>query len=323
MPLDLSVSVLSYRTPALLRSCLVALQAEIARSTLSVEVVVSDNASGDDSIDLVRREFPWVSLIEHPRNLGFGRAHNLALRPANGRYLLVLNSDAALQAGSLAEMVAFLDAHPRVAMAGPRLRYPDGHIQPSRRRFPTLLTFYLESTQLQRFWPRNRVLDHYYLADRPDTLTQAVDWLVGACLFVRASAASEVGLFDERYFMYSEELDWCRRFRAAGWDVVFHPFAEVQHFEGGSSRADLLTRDLRFQSGKLAYLEKWHGPRAASVFRVYLLAEYAFRSFEEALKLAAGSRPEERGARLRVFRAAIRHLARHRPSVPTSAPTTT
>jgi GT2 family glycosyltransferase len=200
--------------------------------------------------------------------------------------------------------------HPGVAVAGPKLRYPDGSVQPSRRRFPTVATLFLESTQLQRFWPDNAVLRRYYVADRADDLAQEVDWLAGACLCVRRSAIDQVGLFDERFFMYSEELDWCRRFRAAGWRVAYIPQAEVTHLEGASTRLDLAARDRQFQSAKLQYAAKWHGRGVARALRAYLVLEYLARGIEETVKLASGSRVDERRARLRVIGSGLRHALR-------------
>jgi len=305
---ELSISVVSYRTPVLLRRCLSALEAE--RAHLRMEVTVVDNASDDDSSPMVSTEFPWVRLIRNDHNAGFGAAHNQAMRRADGRYLLVLNSDASPEPGALRILVDFLDAHPHVAVAGPKLRYADGTVQPSRRRFPTLATLFLESTQLQRLSPDNAVLRSYYVADRADDEPQEVDWLVGACLCVRAAAVAEVGLFDERFFMYSEELDWCRRFRAVGWGVAYVPAAEVVHLEGGSSRQDLAARDRLFQASKLQYAAKWHGPGAARALRAYLVVEYLARACEEALKIALGSRVGERRARLRVIGSGLRHALR-------------
>jgi GT2 family glycosyltransferase len=300
----LSVSVVSYRTPTPLARCLSALAGE--RSALDMDVTVVDNASGDGSAELVEQRFPWASLLRNPRNVGFGAAHNQALARAEGRYWLVLNSDAEPAPGSLRTLVDFMDANPDVAVGGPRLRYADGSVQPSRRRFPTLATFFLESTQLQRFWPRNAALRRYYVLDHSDDEPQDVDWLTGACLCVRSSAAKQVGLFDERFFMYSEELDWCRRFRQAGWRISYVPSAEVLHLEGASSRLDLAARDRLFQAAKLAYVAKWHGPIVAALFRAYLVVEYAARATEETLKLAAGSRRPERRARLRVIGSGLR-----------------
>jgi GT2 family glycosyltransferase len=305
---ELSISVVSYRTPALLRRCLSALETE--RGQVDLDVTVVDNASGDGSPEMVQLEFPWVRLMCNERNVGFGAAHNQAMRVAAGRYFLVLNSDASPTPGALRTLLGFLDAHPRVAVAGPKLRYPDGTVQPSRRRFPTLATLFLESTQLQRFSKDNAVLRRYYVADRSDDGPQEVDWLVGACLCVRASAAAEIGLFDERFFMYSEELDWCRRFRAGGWSVAYVPSAEVSHLEGASSRLDLAARDRLFQASKLQYAAKWHGPSAARLLRTYLVAEYLVRAAEEGVKLALGSRVVERRARLRVIGSGLRHALR-------------
>jgi N-acetylglucosaminyl-diphospho-decaprenol L-rhamnosyltransferase len=305
---ELSISVVSYRTPVLLRRCLRALEAE--RGQLDLDVTVVDNASGDGSAEMVQLEFPWVRLIRNERNLGFGAAHNQAMRGASGRYLVVLNSDATPLPGALRTLLEVLERHPRIAVAGPKLRYPDGTVQPSRRSFPTLATLFLESTQLQRLSPGNKVLRRYYVADRSDDEPQEVDWLVGACLCVRASAAVDVGLFDERFFMYSEELDWCRRFHAAGWGVAYVPSAEVIHLEGGSSRLDLAARDRLFQASKLQYAAKWHGQGAARALRTYLVVEYLVRAVEEGVKMAFGSRVVERRARLRVIGSGLRHALR-------------
>jgi GT2 family glycosyltransferase len=212
--------------------------------------------------------------------------------------------------GALRTLIDFLDAHPSIAVAGPRLRFPDGLVQPSRRRFPTVATLFLESTQLQRFSPDNAVLRRYYMADRSDDETQEVDWLVGACLCMRASAVAEVGLFDERFFMYSEELDLCRRFRLAGWSVAYVPDAEVTHIEGASARLDLTARDRLFQASKLQFAAKWHGAGVAGALRVYLIAEYVARACEETVKLALGSRTAERRERLRIISSGLRHALR-------------
>ena len=302
--MDLTVSIVSYQTRELLRDCLTALAAE--RDALAMEVTLVDNASRDGTVEMVRGDYPWVRLIENATNRGFGAAHNQALRGANGRYWLVLNSDAIVTPGALATLLEFMDRNPSIAVAGPKLRYRTGEVQSSRRRFPTPATLFLESTQFQRFWPDNGVLKHYYVQDRSDDEPQDVDWLVGACLCVRAEAARSVGLFDERFFMYSDELDWCRRFRAAGWRVAYVPAAEVRHVEGASSRADLAARDHRFQRSKLAYAAKWHGAAIATALRAYLVLEYAFRAAEEGVKIALGSRVSERRARLRVIGSGLR-----------------
>jgi GT2 family glycosyltransferase len=301
---DLSVSIVSYGTRDLLKACLAAVERE--RHSLPIEVTVVDNASDDGSAEVVERDFPWVQVIRNDRNVGFAAAHNQALTVARGRYWLLLNSDTVPGEKAFERLVNFMDANPTVAVCGPSLRYPNGAIQSSRRRFPTPATLFLESTQLQRFWPDNAVLRRYYVQDRSDAEPQDVDWLVGACLCVRAAAAHQVGLLDERFFMYSEELDWCRRFRAAGWRVSYVPAAEVTHVEGGSSRHDLAARDRLFQVSKLAYAARWHGPLVAGALRVYLILEYIARGAEESLKLALGSQVDDRRERLRVIGSGLR-----------------
>jgi GT2 family glycosyltransferase len=299
-----AVSIVHYRTPEPLLACLEAL--ETARAECSLDVTVTDNASADDgTAGRVAAQFPAVRWVQNDRNLGYGRAHNQALRGAAARHLLVLNADAALQPGALGRLVAELDAQLPLAVVGPRLRYPDGRPQPSRRRFPQAATFFAESTQLQRFVPANPVLDRYYFADRPDGQPQDVDWLVGACLLVRARAAMDVGLFDERYFLYSEEIDWCRRFRAAGWGIRYLPTAEVVHVEGASTRQAPAQRTAHFWRHRLRYVESWHGARVAAALRGYLLLEAAARTVEESIGLVRGSRVEERQAHLREIRALV------------------
>jgi GT2 family glycosyltransferase len=306
--LDLAVSVVNFRTPGPLTTCLEALATE--RDRLGMHVTVVDNASNDGSAEMVRERFTWVRLIQNSTNVGFGRAHNQVLREATARHLLVLNSDAAPRPGALKLLVDYLDTHPAVAVVGPKLVRPDGRPQPSRRRFPTSATLFLESTQLQRFWPDNAVLRRYYVADQPDHQVQEVDWLEGACLCVRRQATDDVGLFDERFFVYSEELDWCRRFKASGWRIVYVPTAEVVHLEGASTQLDLAMRDRLFQQSKLRYADKWHGRGVARALRAYLVLEYVARAAEEGLKAGLGRQREERRARLRVISSGLRAALR-------------
>jgi GT2 family glycosyltransferase len=301
---DVAVSIVYYRTPEPLLACLDALEA--ARAECSLDVTVTDNASGDaGTARRVADRFRGVRWVQNERNLGYGRAHNLALRGTDARHLLVLNADAALQPAALGRLVAELDRQPRLAVVGPRLRYPDGRPQPSRRRFPQPWTFFVESSQWQRFVPANPVLNRYYVADRADDEPQDADWLVGACLLVRARAATEVGLFDERFFLYSEEIDWCHRFRAAGWGVRYVPSAEVVHLEGASTRQVPAQRTAHFWRNRLRYAETWHGPRLAAGLRAYLLLESAARTVEESVGLLRRSRVHERQAHLREIRALV------------------
>ncbi|MBI4493200.1 MAG: glycosyltransferase family 2 protein [Chloroflexi bacterium] len=277
------------------------------RGEACLEVIVVDNGSTDGSGELVRAAFPQVRLVANTHNRGFAAGVNQGLALARGRYLLLLNSDARLEPGSLAALVACLDNHPRVAVVGPRLLNPDGTSQSSRRRFPTLATAFLESTVLQRLWPAHPLLRRYYVLDRSDEETQAVDWLVGACLLVRQAAVEQVGPMDERFFMYSEELDWCRRFKAAGWEVVYVPRARVVHECGKSSERDVLARHIHFNESKCRYVGKHHGRLAEVALRLFLFGTFLFQLGEEGAKLALGHKPALRRGRMRTLLGVLRY----------------
>lgn len=296
---DVSIVVVSYNTVALLRQCLqAALPANRTPASPTREILVVDNASTDGSAAMVLAEFPTVQLIANERNVGFTRANNQALAVADGRYLCLINPDAELRPGALDALVAYLDTHPTTGVVGPRLLYPDGSPQPSRRRFPSLATGFVESTVLQR-WPANsRLLRRYYVADRPDDQTQEVDWLTGACFIVRRAAAEQVGYFDERFFMYSEELDWCRRIRAAGWRVVYLPEAVVIHHESRSAEQNLARRNILFNDSKCRYFAKYHGSFWGEALRAFIFATFLYQFAEEGVKLLLGHKRDLRRRRL-------------------------
>ncbi|MCA9969970.1 MAG: glycosyltransferase family 2 protein [Anaerolineales bacterium] len=306
---DVSIVIVSWNVRALLRACLTAVAR--AREEAALEVIVVDGASADGSADMVTAEFPWVTLIACDENVGFPRGNNLGLARANGRYLYLLNPDTELQAGALAAMVAYLDQHPDVGVVGSQLRYADGRIQSSRRRFPSVLTGLFESTWLQPLAPR-RLLRNYYALDLPDDQTADVDWVMGASLMTRRAVLAQVGGLDEAYFMYSEELDWCRRIKDAGWRVVYLPTAVVVHHEGKSSEQAVTARHVNFNRAKLRYFRKFHGRAAAGLIRLVLLANYAWQLLLEAAKGALGHKRPLRWQRVRAYWAVLRTGLRSR-----------
>jgi N-acetylglucosaminyl-diphospho-decaprenol L-rhamnosyltransferase len=226
----LSVVVVSYNTAGLLARCLTAL---LARPLPAMEVFVVDNASHDGSVELVRQQFPTVNVIANERNAGFGAACNQAIRRSSGRYVALVNSDAEVQGDGLAHLVRFLDAHPRAAVAGGRLRYPDGRFQHSAFRFPTLAQVFLD------FFPLHwRLLESRLNGRYPrswDDRAFRIDHPLGAFFAVRREAFEQVGLFDEGFFMYAEEVDWCYRFKQAGWEIWHCPDALAIHHSGQST----------------------------------------------------------------------------------------
>jgi N-acetylglucosaminyl-diphospho-decaprenol L-rhamnosyltransferase len=307
---NLSIVIVNWNVQELLRRCLLSLSRGAARITptpgmiepeLAYEVIVVDCASSDGSVEMVRREFPWVRLIASDENLGYARGNNLGLVEATGRYLLILNPDTEIVGDALAMMARYLDAHPGVGALGPQLRYPDGTLQSSRRRFPSLATAFCESTLLHQWFPNNRTARRYHLADRPADVTQPVDWLVGAALMIRREAWQQVGPLDEGFFMYFEELDWCRRCRAAGWEIYYLPAAQITHHEGKSSEQVMAARTIRFQSSKIHYYRKYYGVGWALVVRFFLLGMFAFQLSQESLKWLVGHKRELRQERVAAY----------------------
>ena len=315
---DLSIVIVNWNVRDLLRRCLSSLL--VARRSLlvdrqpatsnqqpatSIEIIVVDNGSADGSVQMVRVEFPGVRLITNADNRGFPAANNQGIGVAQGRYILLLNPDTEVVGDALATMVAFADAHPDVGIVGPQLLNPDGSVQSSRRRFPTLATGFFESTWLQGYAPR-RLLERYYVLDRPDDIVQEVDWVTGAALMARREAVEQVGPLDEGFFMYSEELDWCRRFREAGWRVVYLPTARIVHHVGKSSEQVVAARHIHFQTSKVRYFRKYHGPQAAEALRLFLLGNYAWQLGVEGAKWLVGHKRSLRAQRIAAYRQVLR-----------------
>jgi N-acetylglucosaminyl-diphospho-decaprenol L-rhamnosyltransferase len=293
---DVSIIVLSWNVRDLLRRCLTSLPLNSSSS----EIIVVDAASTDGSPEMVRAEFPQVALIASNENLGYTRGNNLGLRAAKGRYLLILNPDTEIVGDAIPQMLAFMDAHPHAGMLGPQLLYPDRTVQSTRRRFPSLATAFFESTWLQPLAPR-RLLDHYYARDLPDDAIGEVGWVVGAALLVRREAYEQVGGFDEGFFMYSEEMDWCRRMKAAGWQVIYFPAARIIHHEAKSSTQVPAATHIRFNTSKVRYFRKYHGPFAAEALRWFLLGNFAFQLALEWAKALVGHKREMRAARVEAY----------------------
>jgi N-acetylglucosaminyl-diphospho-decaprenol L-rhamnosyltransferase len=265
---DVSIIVVSHNAGEYLERCLTSVTGG------RHEVIVVDNASTDGSPDLVRERFPQVRLVEQA-NIGMGPGNNVGMRLASGRYFLLLNSDAWVVGEAVERLVAFGDEHPEAAVVGPRLSNPNGTLQRSVRGFPTLWRLATEYLFLRKLAPRSRLFNEFYGASFDHASVREADWLYGACLLVRRQAADDVGLFDEDFFLFSEETDWCYRFRQAGWKVLFFPGAEVAHVGGASHGGRMYRENLR---GHLRFLAKHRGSRQADWARLLLLAGTRLRA---------------------------------------------
>ncbi|MCC7494249.1 MAG: glycosyltransferase family 2 protein [Fimbriimonadaceae bacterium] len=261
--MDLTVVIVNWNTREDLRRCLASLEA--ARAALQFDVVVVDNGSRDGSVTMVRRCFPAVQVRVAPRNGGFAYGNNLALRTLPAGDVLLLNPDCVVHPGALTALTEYAAAHPEVGLLGPRLLNGDGSLQASCRQFPTLGALLFRSTILERWFPRNRWARAYLMQDWDHAAPRAVDWLSGACLWVRRATLQQIGLLDERFYMYCEDIDWCRRATSAGWRVVYYPTAVVTHLIGRSSDARPLAMVWEHHRSMLRYVGKHHGALLAAL----------------------------------------------------------
>lgn len=300
--IDLSIVIVSWNVRDLLRSCL---ESIFVASLDRLEVIVVDNASSDGSVAMLRDEFPHVRLIANEDNRGFPTANNQGLDVAQGRYVMVLNPDTEVCDDALSRLIGYLDMHEDVGAIGPQLLNSDGSVQSSRRRFPTFATGIFESTWLRSIAPRG-MLRRYTMDDVPDDVSHEVDWLTGACIVVRREVLESIGGFDEAFFMYSEELDWCRRIKSAGWKIVYLPNAKVVHHSGKSSEQVVAARHIHFQTSKVHYFRKYHGRFTAGVLRVLLLVMYVWQIGLEGLKALLGHKRAMRVERIAAYRQVLR-----------------
>jgi N-acetylglucosaminyl-diphospho-decaprenol L-rhamnosyltransferase len=240
--------------------------------------IVVDHGSTDGTLELVRERFPQVTLIEQ-ENKGLGAGFNRGMREADADYFLLINSDAWMLDDAVERMARFADGNAEVAVVGPRLRYPDGSLQRSVRGFPTLWRLSTEYFFLRKLAPRSRALNAFYAGGFDHDRTYIAEFLMAACYLVRRAATDEVGLFDERYFMFSEEVDWCYRFHQAGWSVVFLPEAEAVHVGGASWKKDFDPMFLEQVRGHLRFLADHKGMKEAERARVLFIAGLRLRGW--------------------------------------------
>ncbi|MBL8092750.1 MAG: glycosyltransferase family 2 protein [Anaerolineales bacterium] len=283
---DVSVVVLNWNTRDLLAECLRITQA--CADGLTLELIVVDNASTDDSVALVRRDFPQVRVIESPANVGFAAGNNLGAQQASGRYILLLNTDAFLKPGALGAMAALLDAQPRAGLCGARLLNRDGSFQASHTPFPTVSREFLILSGLGRLF-----MGRHYPSRGPEREAgpRPVDYVEGACLLCRPEAYRQVGGLDPGFFMYAEEVDLCMALKRAGWSVWYHPEAEVVHLGGASSSLRRPEREGDLYVSRVRFFRKHYGPVAATLLTglIYLFTA-AKNVLHTGLRLATGGR---------------------------------
>ena len=264
MSVDISLSIVNTNSRELLLACLDSVH-QSAAAGVTIEVVVLDNASADNSAAAVRERFPGVHVIEQRFRAGFAANHNTVIRETTGRYVFVLNEDTSSHDWGFARLAAELDAHSNVAALGPRLLYPHGRQQDSAWRFPTPLVTLASVPSLGKLG----------IVQSRGVRPRSVDWVMGAAILLRREALDEVGLFDEDFFIYFEEVDLCLRLRRADWEVRYFPDVEVIHYESQFS-ADIPERRINeMWRGRHRYWRKHHTAAGARVAALATAAQYA------------------------------------------------
>lgn len=300
---DLSIIIVNWNVADLLRNCLNSILSNLPPG--DYEIIVVDSASTDGSVDMLKHDYPQIKLIEQHENVGFTRGNNIGLKASTGRYVLLLNPDTEIIGAALAQMLAYMDANPRVGIIGPHTLNSDHTPQSTKRRFPTFLVGVFESTWLQSFAPQS-LLDSYYANDIADDSIADVDWVQGSALMARREVYQAIDDLDEGYIMYSEEMDWCKRAKAAGWRVVYFGQAQIIHHSGKSSEQTPARKHICFQQSKLRYFRKHHGWVQAQVLRLILLSNYGWQLLIEALKSLIGHKRQLRQERLRTYWQVVR-----------------
>jgi GT2 family glycosyltransferase len=256
--MDISIIIVNWNTRDILRDCL----SSVFKQTQGIEfeVIVIDNGSSDRSTEMVEAEFPQVIVIANAENLGFAAANNQGIAVARGRYILLLNSDTLILDDAIAKAVQFADSHPDATVIGCRVLNPDRTLQPTCFMFPSLLNMLLSSTYLYKLFPKSKFFGREQMTwwDRNDT--REVDVVTGCFMLVRRGAIEQVGLMDERFFVYGEETDWCYRFKKAGWKILFTPDAEIVHFGEQSSKQMAVEMALQLRGSILQFMRKHRSP---------------------------------------------------------------
>jgi GT2 family glycosyltransferase len=253
---QLTISIVHHSNRDLLRDCLRSLYA--LKNEVEFETILVDNVSSEGALEMVREEFPAVRVIENTARKGFGANHNQALRASGGRFILLLNDDTLVQPNALRALCEYLEHHPEVGAVGPRLENPDGTLQPSCYKFPSPLRALMENLLLVAALPSHEWIGDYRAW--PHDEEREVDFVSGAALVIRREVLDTAGFFDENFFMYAEETDWCYRMKESGWKVAFTPNATIVHY-GGQSSVDFKERQfVEFHRSQARYLRKHFGP---------------------------------------------------------------
>lgn len=317
--MDISIVILNYNDKPYLKGCLESL--ENCSKLRQVEIIVSDNASTDGSIEMVETEFPHVRLLKNKENLGFTKGNNVGIRVSTGKYVFLLNSDIKVFDGCIDAMAQFLDDNPDVGVAGPKVLNRDLSLQASCRECPTLWNNFCTAVGLAKSFRGSKFFSgeqmFYFKGDR----VADVDVLVGCFSALRRKAIDQVGMLDENFYMYGDDLDWCQRMRRGGWRVVFYPGGQAIHYMGTSTtKKDPVRYALLQQQSVLRYWKKYHSRLEVAGIQALFFTRQSIRWATGLVKLALKPKNEEARSRMKESSACLRALFAADPGHAPSAP---
>lgn len=272
----LSIIILNYRNRELLKLCLQSISQHLTFRPSEYEILVVDSEAQAETGEMMRETFPQVQYFPRPHNTGYAAGVNFALKKAQGDYLLILNPDIIVTAGATESLLSFLKENPSIGLVGPQLLGFDGQRQNSRFRFYTPLTIICRRTFLGKWGIGKRELNRFHLENGSTGELVFPDWLMGSAMLTRKEAVSQVGLFDERFFLYFEDVDWCKRFWENGYQVVYYPKAVMYHYHQRRSRVGLGALDWFVRREA-----RWH---LTSALKYFLKHGFKYRSGQELLK---------------------------------------
>jgi GT2 family glycosyltransferase len=272
---DISIIVVTWNAQRYVRECLDSLMH--ATAGLSAEIIAVDNASTDGTPQVINQQFPRVTLISNAENMGFAKANNVGLRLSSGDFIFLINSDVNVPPDCLKRMVGYMEQHANIGLLGPRMLGPEGKTARSCMRFPTLWNSFCRALALDSFFARSRLFGGSLMRDFAHDRMAEVEVLNGWFWLVRREALVQVGLLDERFFIYGEDIDWCQRFHQSGWRVVFYPEAEALHYGGASSANAPIRFCIEMQCASLQYWKKHHGRFSSACYVLISLLNHALR----------------------------------------------
>ena len=271
---DVTVIIVSWNNEAIIKDCITSV---LNQNYEGIEIIVVDNNSADNGVELISKEFSQVKLIANKENQGFAKANNQAIRQSQGKYVLLLNPDVIMSPSSLKRMVSFMETHQDTGVCGCKILNKVGQLMWSCGHFPTLVSEFFELALLSRFFPGNRLTGKYLMSYWDHESVKEVDWLTGACLLASRKVIQEADLLNESYFLYSEDMDLCFQIKKNGHKIFYIPDVSVMHHQGASSNQDYERNYAQIYKSRYVFFSNNFGPLQAFLLRIIVIIGFIIR----------------------------------------------